>query len=434
MKTKNFLMFALCVMSIFVAACGDENEPFADPDLLVASKLVNHGMSDDVVAENAGTSGVTLSYQTWIVVSRTYADGQTRSNAGGSSSGEGTIVSVTLNNILRNQTSTIEVADFDLKDYSPDVSYRELSSSRHDTQPYVSVIDSAVVYKVDRGNFAVEFVLPYQVAVYDDGFVKTKMPYHKYTEIIDQGGEILDLDNANIDGKNYSRKSYHHSIVATFNGKEYTVTAEIVLQKIIETDFLVSRKVIEEGVELKSYDLNAKTGVSHSWIKLEEEWSLSGTKFATVELDLKNGLPESSYRSFSLEVSSEVPYSSFVMGDVIKNISEQEKRKEGFFEIVPVLYEYKIPVTAPDGKKDNFMFGQMAEKAIYVDGDFRYEMPCLSYGGAVAVMSMNKDWADDEENVGTRSMELGFNVTVPFGSIQYTNTGVGRVYCRTGKK
>ena len=94
----------------------------------------------------------------------------------------------------------------------------------------------------------------------------------------------------------YQRKLYKHSITAEFNGKAYTVNAEVVLRKELVGDYLVSRKVVDEGVELVSYDLSAKTGVSKSWIKIEENWSQSGIKTLTKEVLLYNGLPEEDYR------------------------------------------------------------------------------------------------------------------------------------------
>ena len=75
-----------------------------------------------------------------------------------------------------------------------------------------------------------EFVLPYQAAVYDDGITKVTMPYHKYTDVRDNGGELSDLESVTENGVTYLRKLYKHSIVADFNGKSYTVNAEIVLR------------------------------------------------------------------------------------------------------------------------------------------------------------------------------------------------------------
>lgn len=430
MNTKNFLLtLALGAVSTLISACGDEQESYADPDLVIASEVVNHGQAEEVSVTDNGTAGTTLSYETWIAVKQQFADGHSSGGATtrASGSGNGVVISVVLTNELSNPSLTAVVEDFELKEAESLISYKELGSSRHATQKYVTVIDSALVYKVDRGVFSIDFVLPYQVAVYDDGVTKATMPYHKYSEITDLGGDMDDLDIITEDEQLYERKHYLHSIVARFNGRDYTLTADIVLKKPVSVDYLVSRKVIDSGVELKSYDVQSKTGISRSWLKMEELWSLSGTKITTVEVLLNNGLPDNNYRNLSLSVREKVPYASLTLGEVAKTVSEQDKRTEGKFEITPYVLTYKVPVSTPDGTKDNFMFGVAFEKAVYADGNFRYEMPSLEYGGAVAAMSLLKDWEVSENAPYSYVMKLALNTVIPFGSTQYTYTTTGEV-------
>lgn len=96
------------------------------------------------------------------------------------------------------------------------------------------------------------------------------MPYHKYSDIKDNGGEISDLENEVSADKTYQRKLYKHSITAEFNGKAYTVNAEVVLRKELVGDYLVSRKVVDEGVELVSYDLSAKPVFPNLGLRLKK--------------------------------------------------------------------------------------------------------------------------------------------------------------------
>ena len=45
------------------------------------------------------------------------------------------------------------------------------------------------------------------------------MPYHKYTDVRDNGGELSDLESVTENVLMNLRKLYRHSIVADFNGK-----------------------------------------------------------------------------------------------------------------------------------------------------------------------------------------------------------------------
>ena len=269
MKTKLFLSaLTLGAMMTTFVAC-DKEEPYVDPGKVIESEVVDPGTAEEVEETDNGTEGISLSYESWIVVHQVFADGSTSQpqTRTGASASAGNKISVVLESRLTDVSAVADVSGFELNEAVSKIDYRELGSAKHETQSCVTVIDSATVYTVDYGIFAVEFVLPYQAAVYDDGITKVTMPYHKYTDVRDNGGELSDLESVTENGVTYLRKLYKHSIVADFNGKSYTVNAEIVLRKEQKGDYLIEQKVVDEGVELVSYDLAAKTGVSRSWIK-----------------------------------------------------------------------------------------------------------------------------------------------------------------------
>lgn len=431
MKTKNILsLLALSATMTFFAACSEENEPYADPDKVIESEVVDPGVAEEVTEVNNGTEGTSLSYESWIVVHQVFADGSTSKPQGGtraarSSSGCNKI-SVLLSNTIANSSSTLEVSDFTLNaEGVPGVDYRELGSNRHETQSFVTVVDSAMVYTVDRGLFAVEFVLPYQVAVYNDGITKVTMPYHKYSELRDNGGNLSDLDNAEVNGKVYQRKLYKHEISVAFNGKEYAVSAEIVLMKEQQEDYLVSQKVVDSGVELVSYDINARTGVSKSWIKLEENWSVSGVKTVTKEILLKNSDSESSYRGFYLETPNKVSFTSLVVGEISESETLEGSRADGEMTVSQYSRLYQLPVRDEAGISSSYLFGVVYETAVYSKDGFSYEMPSLRYSAVNISMSLGKDWYTRDD--GREVMDVVFNASVSFDKAVYDYSGTGQV-------
>ena len=399
MKTKLFLSaLALgAMMTTFVAR--DKDEPYVDPDKVIESEVVDPGTAEEVEETDNGTEGISLSYESWIVVHQVFADGSTSQpqTRTGASASTGNKISVILESRLTDVSTTAEVSDFKLGEAVNSIDYRELGSDKHATQPFVTVIDSATVYTVDYGVFAVEFILPYQTAVYDDGVTKVTMPYHKYGDIRDNGGVLSDLESVTEDGVTYLRKLCKHSIEADFNGKSYTVNAEIVLRKVQKGDYLLSKQVVDEGVELVSYDLTAKTGVSKSWIKIEETWSESGIKEVKREVLLYNGLPNEPSAMFQLSVDKEVSFSSLKLGNLETFVSEYGERDEDGFKVTKHLLTNAWPVTSSEDEdaNRNYSFRVTYETAVYSDEYITYEMPYLSFDNARCSIGQISEWQAD---------------------------------------
>lgn len=427
MKANLFLSaLTLGAMMTTFVAC-DKEEPYVDPGKVIESEVVDPGMAEDVQVTDNGTEGTSLSYETWIVVHQVFADGSSsgpQTRAGES----GTKISVILENKLTNVSSTADVSGFELKEPENSVDYRSLGSAKYATEPFVTVIDSATVYTVDYGTFAVEFVLPYQVAVYDDGVTKVTMPYHKYADIKDNGGELSDLESVTENGITYLRKLYKHSLTANFNGEEYLVTAEIVLRKEQKGDYLVAQKVVDEGVELVSYDLENKTGVSRSWIKVEETWSESGVKTVTKEVLLNNGPSDGNFASFVLYITEKCNFGDLVIGDAKTFVSEDGSRTENGIVIKKYRQTISFPVTYPaEDATTEFAFGITFEEAVYSNEGFEYKMPSFEYTEPTLSMSQTSEWYVSAEGQGV--MDISLSSQVRYDRVVYTYVDAGQIIC-----
>ena len=421
MKTKLFLSaLTLGAMMTTFVAC-DKEEPYVDPGKVIESEVVDPGTAEEVEETDNGTEGISLSYESWIVVHQVFADGSTSQpqTRTGASASAGNKISVVLESRLTDVSAVADVSGFELNEAVSKIDYRELGSAKHETQSFVTVIDSATVYTVDYGIFAVEFVLPYQAAVYDDGITKVTMPYHKYTDVRDNGGELSDLESVTENGVTYLRKLYKHSIVADFNGKSYTVNAEIVLRKEQKGDYLIEQKVVDEGVELVSYDLAAKTGVSRSWIKIQEIWSESGVKEFKKEVLLYNEPSDGAYATFMMTVPEKCNFSDLTVCKPQVWTETGNVREEDGMLITAYSSDYYIPVIySVKNVQADFAFGVVFEKAVYSNEGFEYEMPAFEYSDPKPSMSQASDWYLHER--GGSAMDINFVATINFGEAAYT--------------
>lgn len=428
MKTKLFLSaLAICsIMTTFVAC--DKEEPYVDPKQVIESELVDPGVAEEVQEEN-GTDGISLSYESWIVVYQVFADGSTSGMTRASGS-TGNRISVILTNEIVDKDTTINVNSFELSDNLPKIDYKELRQVSHPEQRYVSVIDSATVYTVDRGEFSIDFVLPYQVAVYNDGITKVTMPYHKYYDIKDLGGVLSDVRVEHVDGADYEVRDYQHSLSVFFNGNEYQIKVNALLRKKLVGDYLISKEVIDEGVELVSYDLEAKTGVSKSWIEIEEKWSESGVKKVRKEILLYNGLPDESLNNFSLRVSSKISFSSLSVGKENRNVSDYSERIEDDFVVKRHLLFSTFPVTSSEDEQAKGTHNVLVtyESAVYSDGYITYEMPHFEYGAVNTKVYLVEDWKEDGRDV---VMNIHFSSVTNFSSVTYTLDYYGDLVCKS---
>ena len=62
------------MMTTFVAC--DKEEPYVDPGKVIESEVVDPGTAEEVEETDNGTEGISLSYESWIVVHQVFADGK----------------------------------------------------------------------------------------------------------------------------------------------------------------------------------------------------------------------------------------------------------------------------------------------------------------------------------------------------------------------
>ena len=139
-----------------------------------------------------------------------------------------------------------------------------------------------------------------------------------YENVQDGGFTTDDMSNTTSNGKTYLRKSYTHNMSARFNSHDASSTAEAELW-VETTDEMKSRTIVDEGFDY----VNATT--SKAWIKVKEEWSLSGTKEYTKSVNLTNGitapekitkiLPSFELSQIGAQLGSETKGSSRTDGD-----------------------------------------------------------------------------------------------------------------------
>lgn len=91
MRTKLFLSALMlgAMMTTFVAC--DKDEPYVDPDKVIESEVINPGTAEDVTEKENGTEGMSLSYETWIVVHQVFGDGSTSKPATRASESDSTV-------------------------------------------------------------------------------------------------------------------------------------------------------------------------------------------------------------------------------------------------------------------------------------------------------------------------------------------------------
>ena len=179
-----------------------------------------------------------------------------------------------------------------------------------------------------------------------------------------------------------------------------------------------------------SYDLGAKTGVSKSWIEIEEKWSESGVKKVKKEILLYNGLPDEASNNFSLRVNSKVSFSSLSVGKETRNVSDYSERVEDDFVVKRHLLFSTFPVTSSEDEQAKGTHDVLVtyESAVYSDGYITYEMPHFEYGAVNTEIHLVRDWKEDGRNA---TMGIRFSSVTNFSSVTYTLDYFGDLVCKS---
>ncbi len=256
MKTNKFWL--VVALGAALAVCGltsCNKDDFELPEV-IESEVSDSGIDEAVTETVNEEGGVSLSYKTWIQV-----QGQTRASFDNR-------VEATLKAELADFSREAEVANWHFGDKPVTFVTKRAGESRQDG--FVTITDSLLVYTVKYENFELAFELPFEVAVYDDGFTRQVMPYYYYSNLQDRGGIIENMDSAEEEGFAYARKRYTHTIAVDFNGKTYEVTGEALLKRRLgpaDEPYIVNSYPLSLGI---SPD---ETGEALSMAIVRQKWS-----------------------------------------------------------------------------------------------------------------------------------------------------------------
>ena len=306
-----------------------------------------------------------------------------------------------------------------------EISYGYKAGDSRKNGDYVTVTDSIMVCTVSYPGFSFDYELLYQVAVYDDHVTRQVMPYHKYENIVDNGCELSELEDASENGVTYKRQKCVHSLTVTFNGKEYKVSSELILKKAQKgEDKLLAAKVVDEGIEfVKTGDWSGKTV---SWILIEQTWSESGTKTFKKEALLKHYVlfPQEIFRFDAGEKYA-------VLDDISLEIStDPQIREEGTAVDGVAIDVYKEDQRVEMRKNDdeNLAFTTLTtavfERARYVDDKLSCDFPVPAvYSDFAASYHLVHGWQEtvNDDGFPCWQAEYEFRFVIKYGDNVYSS-------------
>ncbi|GEM_PF-595238 len=405
MRTVNVKRFfgaaaALFTVAVF-ASCSNEDEPLPE---VVKSEILDSGLDDQVVSKPvegvSGTNGVELSYQSWIRVK-----GETRAFFDDK-------VTVTLTDIFSCVDSTVNVGSFELSGYHTSVSYKKRGERQED---FVQVSDSIMAYTVSFDQFSFDYELLFETAVYDDGYTRQEMPYHRIGAVKDNGYVLSDMEfEIETDEHDqrlvYLRKRFSHSISVDFNGRDYLLTADIVLRKYVGNHPCpVESRLVESGISEVD----------------DEVWSTSYTVWAEVAHVCSDGTEKS--RRYSAELTGSLEYetqsykifpdnglkleSSGFVGDAVRDTVyiDGPVVVRNFRRTYETMYNY-FSFSCPVNQYE----------ASYDDGIIKFDFPKLEYGILHTVYELR--FVGEEENAEGRRFNEYFlkqEIVGEFGQAQH---------------
>lgn len=371
MKTKFFWLFvaaAVMTTAMTFTSCSEDDEPVI-PEV-IESEVLDAGVDEDITSSSNGTEGTELTYQSWIVVR-----GQTRAAFENK-------VTVTLNNRFNNVADEQKVTGFDFG--RPEVSIDYKKNGEKKEQNFVTVTDSVLVYTLKYPNgFLLEYELLFQVAEYNDGISRQKMPYHQIESVRDNGMELSAMSNEASNGKTWLRKMCRHSVSVRVNGNEYEVGTAVIAKTEATGDYLVASKVVNQGIRFLSTDL-LSGGKVLSWIEIEQQWSESGNKTVKEEVELNHTV---SGRSEDYQLITPVKWKRFadLEHDMTSDTTVVSTRQNGSFTVTKHQTSHHLLLRDKDRKTDlsaiwtDFSY----ETAFYDDGMLSYEMPAPKFTGQI---------------------------------------------------
>ena len=258
MRKHPFSLFLLTITVLTLSACVDKL-----PDV-ISSEVTDSGTGGNVsvktTTDKDGVQIQQLSYQSWIKVK-----GETKG-------GFDHTVTVNLTNELPDAAMEVErtfMVDALTLKKARTYSILSMRGEHNDKDAdFVSVTDSVLVYGVDLDYFSFEYELMYEVPVYDDGVTKVKMPYYRYENIVDKGYTLEPHDAVVKGGIAYGCAIFHHEIDVTFNGKVYTLRANITLLKKLGSasqPYVVHSEINSNTAYVDDDGIRAVIGITKKW-------------------------------------------------------------------------------------------------------------------------------------------------------------------------
>lgn len=282
--TKTSTCIALLFSGVLLWGCSKEN---SRPEV-IDSTVRDSGMDARItVAQDA--KATKLSYKSWVVVDQVFA---TRSNTPDDDSrvttraaGSGTEISVLLTNRLKHSVDTSSVNHYKLAQEPVITTERKIGETYAEGY-YITVVDSILVYKLDYGCFTEAFELTYQVAFYNDGVTRFKLPHKPYegfsstpyrlTAMDSKMGESDD-DSEDRRENAYAWKKFEQTLTVDFDGSEYPVTATTFLKRLIRTDggaYVVKSEVLSSEIVPEQEQDGPPSGAYFaSKLKVRQVWS-----------------------------------------------------------------------------------------------------------------------------------------------------------------
>lgn len=272
-----FMMAVAVIMSAMTFVSCEKELPFGPDNVEVIESEVLESGADETIEEavvnsDSGVSGTELSYKSWIRVK-----GQTRADFDRE-------VSVTLNNTFLDVNTNIVVEKLDVGEYTTDISYREKGSRQ---EGFVTITDSVMVYTLQYENFSFAYELEYEVAVYDDGYTRQVMPYHRIDNVTEKSYKTY-LTESDDDGElAYARRKIEHSILVEVNDKTYEVKANVFLRKHIgyaSEPYIKWSELVDTKLDMFNGQVRSTVSVFQKWNRGAEE-TQDYTVFLTAGID-----------------------------------------------------------------------------------------------------------------------------------------------------
>lgn len=342
-------------------------------------------------------NGYSFDYAVWVTTGKSgYTDTYEKST-------------VNLNAKAAHINSEIFVWDFNLSNVQKTREIRSLGAERKGS---ISVYDSLFVYSVRYDGFAVNFELPFQAAVYNNGKILKSLPYHSFTNVVDRGHAMTDLPNDNIGGNLYSCKLYRHNIEVTFGGRTYELHATLILKKLLgsaDGATVIGSRLLGSGT--RSIVNSAKETTYISWMKVEQNLADGRTVQEVYEIEMRGNL-------WITRIGAQtVRYTGVTKSSAGYNANDEHVlvvRRNNY--ISQSYYERKYVV-----QYNHFRININVNhsEAVYNDGINTFEFPCLRYGNINDGFTLVKTGSHSDSWGSYETYTFTQNVNGNFGSYNH---------------